>query len=750
MSPEAAPDAVRFAAVRDLFERVVDLDPSSRTGPLTDPAIDADVRREVMRLLGHADDGAFLARPVEVGVHLGHSASPDALVGTQVGAFRILRRIGAGGMGVVYEAEQDRPRRRVALKLIRPEFLSESALARFRRESELLGRLQHPGIAAIHAAGVSAHPHDPTQFLPFSAMELIDGEPIGEWVRRRTPPLDEVLELLARVADAVDHAHRRGVVHRDLKPANILVTADGDPKILDFGIARATDAPPSTTLQTTHGDVIGTLGNMSPEQLRGEASLDGRADVYALGILAYEVLGGAAPFDVRGKAVHEAVQFLLEHDAAPLSSVRRELSGDPSLIVATAMAKEPARRYATAAALAGDLRACRDRRPIAARAPGALYLARRFAQRHRAATAATVLVAVTLVAATIWTAVAWRQEHAAKERTRRVNTSLVSLLDSLDPGKTGELQRSLVDTLDEAERVTAELDADPEIALLMHETLGERYERLGSTEKAINHYEAALEFSRDLHGEESTEMATMLTNLGQAYRRARRLDDAIAAHERALELRRLLVPDRLDLIAECLNNLGAARYSSGDTTLAVSLFEEATALARKSPQLDRLHLATALYNLASIYVRLSRMEEALTLFEECLSLRELHGGDPIDFAEGARSMANALVHVGERPKAIEMLRKALEVCDRALPATHRLAHGVRQNLIVALATDGQLAEADRLVRIEIDVWSRDPGQESTRSLAMVATEVANGHRKAGDEAAASAIEAYVRAATESR
>jgi tetratricopeptide (TPR) repeat protein/tRNA A-37 threonylcarbamoyl transferase component Bud32 len=741
-------EPARFAAVRELFERVVDLDPASRTGPLSEPGLDPLVRKEVLRLLGHAEDPAFLAGPLALGRHLPSASSHDALIGSHVGAFQIIRRLGAGGMGVVYEAEQDRPKRRVALKLIRPELLTEAALARFRRESELLGRLQHPGIAAIHAAGVAAHPHDPSQFLPFSAMELIDGEPITQWTRRRRPGLDEALELLARVADAIDHAHRRGVIHRDLKPANILVTPEGDPKILDFGIARATDAlSAATTIQTSNGDILGTLGNMSPEQLRGESNLDGRADIYALGILAYEVLGGTAPFDVRGKAVHEAVRFLLHVDAPPLGAVRRELSGDPALIVATAMAKDPARRYATAAALASDLRACRDRRPIAARPPGAFYLLKRFAQRHRAATVATGLIAMTLVSATVWTSVAWGRERAANDRRRRVNTSLLSLLDSLDPGKTGALQQSLVDTLDQAERVTAELDADPEVALVMHATLGARYARLGMTEKAISHFEAARAFAAASHGEESMEMADALTSLGQAYRKAKRTDESIRAHEESLRLRRSLRPDEIDGIAECLNNLGAAHYSAGDTNLATQLFEESTNLARSSPTLDPLHLATALSNLASIYIRQSRMEDALALFEESVALRERHGGDLIELAESARAMANVLVHLDQKERAIAMLRKAMTVCDRALPATHRLSCEVRRNLACSLAADGQRSEADEVARSAAEIWRREPDPLAKRQLEDVAAAVALAHRKAGDESAATSIEEYVKRAT---
>ncbi|MBL9121342.1 MAG: tetratricopeptide repeat protein [Phycisphaerae bacterium] len=722
----------RFVAVRDLFDRVVELTPDQRVGALSDPGLDAGIRNEVMRLLGHAGDPAFLTDVPRLASHDSH----DRLIGERIGAFRILRRIGSGGMGIVYEAEQDRPKRKVALKLIRPELLSEAALARFRREGELLGRLQHPGIAAIHAAGVAIHPHDPTQFVPFSAMELIEGEPITTWVRQRTPSLDETLELLASVADAVDHAHRRGVVHRDLKPANILVTADGDPKILDFGIARAIDGSPSTTLHTSHGDVIGTLGSMSPEQLRGESGIDERADVYALGSLAFEVLTGKPPFDVSGKGVAEAVRFLLEQEPPSAHRFRSDLAGDPSIIIATAMAKEPSRRYATAAALASDLRACRDRRPIVAREPGLAYRLRRYVQRNRILATATGVVVLVLSASAVWAGIAWQQERTANERTRRINSSLVRLLESLDPGRTGALEQNLIDTLDEAERFTAELDSDPDIALVMHNALAERYHRLGSTDKAIMHYEAAVEFTHAVYGSDSPQVASTLTNMGQALRRARRIDEAIAAHTQALDMRRRLTPDHPELIAECLNNLGAARFEDGDTMGAVNLFEEATRMARAAHGTKPLHLSTALNNLATAYVRMGRMDESLKLFDECIDLRERFGGDAIDLAEAARSMANAMVHLGQRPKAIEMLRRALEVCDRSLPTSHHLAMSTRQNLVITLTVDGQLEEAERLMRIEFEITARTGIINQPDGRPAMCQGLATAYRKRNDEARA--------------
>ncbi|MCK6459438.1 MAG: serine/threonine protein kinase, partial [Planctomycetes bacterium] len=302
----------------------------------------------------------------------------DAGLPHAFGEFRIVRRIASGGMGVVYEAEQAHPRRSVALKVLHPGAASEEGRRRFGREAEILARLQHPGIAQVHVFGtVPAADGD----SPFLAMELIHGVPLNAFARgldtRRR------LELLAKVCDAVAHAHANGVIHRDLKPSNILVTAAGEPKVLDFGVARLIDA--DTALRTRTGQVIGTLAYMSPEQATGDLDrVDTRSDVYALGVLGYEVLCGRLPHEIGSGALADAIRRIAEEEPPEPSSLDRGLRGDVSLILRKALAKEPARRYDGAAALAEDIRRHLRDEPIVARAPTATYQIRKFVRRHRA------------------------------------------------------------------------------------------------------------------------------------------------------------------------------------------------------------------------------------------------------------------------------------------------------------------------------------------------------------------------------
>ncbi len=293
-------------------------------------------------------------------------------------------------MGAVYEAEQDSPRRTVALKVVRPGLASAALLKRFGHESQILGRLHHPGIAQVYEAGVA-------EGQPFFAMEFIRGQRLDEYARARTLP--ERLELMARVCDAVQHAHDQGVIHRDLKPANILVDPTGQPKVLDFGVARATDADLLTEAGLTQtGQLLGTLSYMSPEQVSANpAAIDHRADVYALGVLLFELVAGRLPHRLENRPLAETARLIVEEDPPRVGTLNPELRGDVETIVAKALEKDRARRYASSAELAADLRRCLSHEPIRARPPSALYQLRKFARRNRGLVGGLLATGVALV-----------------------------------------------------------------------------------------------------------------------------------------------------------------------------------------------------------------------------------------------------------------------------------------------------------------------------------------------------------------
>jgi eukaryotic-like serine/threonine-protein kinase len=433
---------VRSERVDEIFLIVCDLLPGERARRLDERCgDDAELRAEVESLLEHdAPEGDCLGdEAVRSGAPMADllsraSADPGSEMPDRIGAFRVIEVIGSGGMGTVYLAEQDHPRRRVALKMIRSGVMSRALRKRFRAEAELLGRLQHPGIAQIYEAG------ETETGQPWFAMEYVEGRGIRDHVDHHGLDVEGRLELTARVADAIDHAHSRGVVHRDLKPDNILVVAGSDvassqPKILDFGVARATESDVQlTTMHTDVGEILGTLNYMCPEQISGRhEEVDGRSDVYALGVILYELLAGRLPCDLRGRNIVEAAAVVEAETPVRLGTIDPKFRGDVETIVGKALEKEADRRYATAGEFAADIRRHLADRPIAARPPSARYQVRRFARRHRglvAGLAAAFLILVIGVVLTSILAVRAAREaktSAAREAQARRETYRYSL-----------------------------------------------------------------------------------------------------------------------------------------------------------------------------------------------------------------------------------------------------------------------------------------------------------------------------------
>ncbi len=437
----------RHERLRELFVEARRLAPDARRALLDQASRDdAALGRELEQLLAwderavpgvDAVPGAAAAPGAEILARAlgeptdspGDDGAP-AEIPARIGHYSIRGVIGEGGMGVVYEARQEDPARSVALKVIRPGLVSRGLLRRFRHEAQVLGQLQHPGIAQIYEAGTADSGEGG---VPFFAMELVHGRPLLEYAEAHALGTRARLELIARVCDALHHAHQKGVVHRDLKPANILVEELGQPKVLDFGVARATDVDVQTiSLQTDVGQLVGTVPYMSPEQASGDPALiDLRSDVYSLGVITFELLTGRLPYAVQGKMIHEAVRIIQDQEPSRLSSMNRALRGDVETIVGKALEKLPQRRYPSAADLAADIRRYLADQPIVARPASALYQFRKFARRNKALVAG---VGVAFAALLVATAVSLWQARVAvlagEARARQAYRATIAAADT--------------------------------------------------------------------------------------------------------------------------------------------------------------------------------------------------------------------------------------------------------------------------------------------------------------------------------
>lgn len=377
---------------------------------------------------------------------------------SEIGRYKILAVIASGGMGTVYEAMQESPRRRVALKVIKVGAANEMALRRFEFESQVLAKLRHPNIAQIYEAGTWESEQGTA---PFFAMEYIpDRRPIIEFADKKDLTIRERMDLFVKICNAVHHGHQKGIIHRDLKPDNILCDGSGEPKIIDFGVARATDADMAvTTMQTTMGQLIGTLQYMSPEQCEANPdAIDIRSDVYALGVIFFQLLSGQLPYDLRRQAIHEAVRVIQEVRPDSMSTTNIRLRGDIEVIAMKALEKDRQRRYQSASDLAQDIHHFLNNEPIEARPLSIAYQARLFSKKYKRTVAAAALIALSIIIGGTASVLGWReadrQRGLVQSRNQVLEGTVVSLLTGVrdvvqDLGDSAEAQRALLDLANE-------------------------------------------------------------------------------------------------------------------------------------------------------------------------------------------------------------------------------------------------------------------------------------------------------------
>ena len=424
----------RHERASEIFAEASDLPPERRAeflGRLCGE--DQGLRAEVETLLEcDSRAGEFLAGTAHENLGLDPPPSGTGLEHPpeHVGPYRVLTVLGEGGMGVVYEAEQTSPQRRVALKVLREELATPGARRRFEFEAEVLGRLQHPGIARIFEAGTAATPHGPR---PYFAMELVRGRPLLEYARVVRPGIRARLRLFVKICSAIEHAHQKGVVHRDLKPGNILVDEEDEPHVLDFGVARTVDhAGRRETWRTGEGQLLGTLPYMSPEQVSDDHdAVDTRSDVYALGVILFELLTGRLPYDLASATFPQALLAITEGAPTSLGSVDRRFSGDLDTIVAKALSKERERRYSSASDLAADVRRHLDDEPIVARPASTLYHLQKFAKRNKALVGALLLTFMALLVGFVSSNVSLQRARTAERRSSESLSEMERFSDQL-------------------------------------------------------------------------------------------------------------------------------------------------------------------------------------------------------------------------------------------------------------------------------------------------------------------------------
>ena len=704
--------------VQDLLDRAAAIEESERKAFVENQCSDAEVRAEVLSLLGY-DPRDFL-NPEQLPQLVGIEIHPET-----IGNYQVAGVLGEGGMGVVYRAAQKQPvERTVAIKVIKLGMDTREVVARFDTERQALAIMSHPNIARVYDAGATEAGR------PYFVMEYVDGVSITNYCDRERLGTRDRLELFQQVCRGIQHAHQKGIIHRDIKPSNILVASqDGNPTpvIIDFGIAKATDRSMNqATLLTQAGQIVGTLAYMSPEQVSLTShDVDIRTDVYSLGVLLYELLVGRLPFDTRQpdlafdeicrriretdpprpstqiKTIDEETTGIAERRRTDPTAFLRDLRGDLDWIVMKALEKQPDRRYASVSEFAGDVNRYLGHEPVVARPPTATYRLRKFARRHRVGVASAIVIAALLVAGTLGTVMGLIESRRSEKRAiQEAQTAealagyFVDIFRSADP----EEGRSVTaqEILDAKARTVREDEAlvdEPGVRGRVMSAMGEAYMGLGLFGDAIPLMEEALPLLRASYGDESQEVYNLLNELGQQALKVSDYEAARAYYEEALALaERTVGPDHRH-VPPIAKNLGVAYRELGDLDAARRYLELSLDRRIALYGTDNMAVARVLGSLSQLAVDRGDFDRALSLAKRSLETRrKVLDPENRGIGHGHLFLADVQTAAGDHESARENYEAALANWTRALGPEHE---NVRAILLRLAKTHLAIGDVDQ-------------------------------------------------------
>ena len=715
-----------------------------------DEVCDGDdfVRREVESLLAYrAEAQSFIERPAFAFAadELADEASA-AIEGQRIGPYRIIRELGRGGMGAVYFAERadEAFNKQVAIKLIKRGMDTDAILRRFVMERQILASLDDPHIARLLDGGTT------DDGAPFLVMEYVEGTRIDDYCDTKHLSIVERLKLFLAVCQGVSYAHQHLVVHRDIKPSNILVTSEGVPKLLDFGIAKLLDTEQAS--EQTNTDLRAfTPDYASPEQARGE-SVTTASDVYSLGVLLHDLLDGAGS-SPKVQPAHSLWRSGTESGKTIATNLRTDervgkanhkaqnsqtISGELTNIIMMARREEPARRYASVTQFAEDIQRYLDGLPVRAQKDSFTYRATKFVRRNRLGVAAAVIILLSLVGgiiATVWqarratkqTSIAEEQARvAAQERDRarveaakaeRINAFLQSIFASADPswyssgyGQRGEVK--VVDVLEQAgRRIDAELKDQPEIRAELHHTIGITYQSLGQFEPAQMHFRAAVDAYRGLYGEQHSKVAEALYYLAASMQGTGDYTDALALLRQSLEMFRAVDPNNANvpyLLADFAGNLARA----GETAAAEQAAREGLEMARQRYGDKHMLTLTLLSRLGTIYETRGDLRQAETLYQMALATFNRMPNGRLLSGGWLESLGRLSFYRGEFKQAEAQYREALDISRQ----TQNETNPQHINLLLSLAEidylQGAYADAEKEAASALDLLRRSSSRKS--------------------------------------
>jgi non-specific serine/threonine protein kinase/serine/threonine-protein kinase len=727
-----------------LYHDTLEQSPGARVAWLQARCDDEALRDQVLDLIDVGSEAAGF---------LDDSAIPDAAshsaAGHQIGPYHLERSLGEGGMGVVYQASQSAPfRRQVALKLIRPGLGSAEVLARFRAERQALALMDHPHIAKVFDAGVTADGR------PYFVMELVSGTPLTTYADEHKLSTIARLQLLIHVLHAVQHAHRKGIVHRDIKPSNILVEErDGAPfpKIIDFGLAKALDESLAGAQYTSHGQLLGTPEFMSPEQACGSADIDTRTDVYSLGVVAYQLLSGSLPRnavaarDAAPAGIHERLMGIdalrpseqvrvLGHDArGPAArrglgstTLQRQLDGDLDWIIMKALDKDPARRYGSASEFADDLSRHLRLEPVSAGPPTARYRMQRFCRRNRLAvttvailTAGLALGAGGLVSGWHSTRSALATARAERDKATQVNAILEDVLASAAPEIAQGRDTTILHEILQAagQRAMEAGDSHPDVAGDVLDTVATTYRSLGRPHDAATHAEAAIELLQQHGGPDHEQTLRAMATLALVRRDQGRLDDSLRIGQATLTRQTALMGPLHPDTMTTMNNVALVLKQLARYEEAHEMYAQLVSLRRAELGPNDRRTLISTNNLAATLESLGRMEDAIAVMESVLEThRTTYGPNDPDTLISSDVLGRLYCNVGRLDEAVALHRNALQGSRRVLGLDHPDTLAVQKHLADALTRLQRFDEAEQLLRDTLETLTSTLGRDHRYAL----------------------------------
>ncbi len=726
-----------WSDIKTIFYEAISLDESQRESFVNKVCKTPEIKQEVLSLLSaHNNSENYLEQSVVVLDPVKENIS--FFIGKLFGKYKIVKLIARGGMGLVYLGQRDdEVKQQAAVKIIGPGFVTESVLKRFRNERQTLANLNHPNISKLLDAGIT---DDGIQFL---VMEYIDGIPVDEYCDKNNLTIKERMKLFLKIASVVQYAHHNLVIHRDLKPSNILVTSDGEPKLLDFGIAKILDKDGSENDKLTIKGIANfTPEYASPEQVMGE-SITTASDVYSLGIVLYKLLTGHNPYKISSslptnvkqvvtkteppkpsdiiyktferKSFDEVIRITPESVSktreGSIEKLHKKLSGDIDNIVSMSIRKEPERRYPSIDLFAEDIERYLNDQPVSAHKDSFKYKAGKFFRRNKGPVITGSVIAILImlgIAGIIWqshlTAIERDNAKLEARKANEIKSFLLNMISSPDPGEDGK-DVKMIDVIHKAAgSLSTELQGQKQIEAEIRTLIGNTYLNLGIYDSAAVELNKALKINNKIFGERSLEAAKSIKDLGQVYHYEGDFETAEKLYLQSLDLYKsmgdkpsLELAKILDLYATLLSDKGEYEKSEGITFDALKMAESIN-----GPEDN--DVLTIKNNLATAYNYDGKLDKADSLYRICLSTyRKKFGNVHIRVSSLLNNLAFIYIYKKEHHKALPLLEESVDIKKKVLGEDHPDLILAYSNLGSTYFNDNQFDKAEKIMKLSVEV-----------------------------------------------